>query len=222
LGGIDAPTSEEHLELSQQITEQLRKVRWKIDQEITRRNKQPLFKNLYTDKYEKEEFLLDADMEFFKVKKLLDNNPNVLKDDPLLSIDYMKIISLIKRKKLLEDTSDHYDPENSYTAVWNDLSELKRDELMRERERMADFAKDDLRQEAGVRIADVGEEARDSTVKNSKKKELREQRQIVKQFDKLATKFERGSGPGEGAGDTMKVVNKQTGKLVAETAGMLK
>ena len=73
-----------------------------------------------------------------------------------------------------------------------------------------------------VSLGDIGEEARDSSVRNQKKKELREQRQIVKQFDKLATKFERGTGSGESAGDTMKVVNKQTGKLVAETAGMLK
>jgi hypothetical protein len=197
-------------------------VRWKVDQEVTRRNKEPLFKNLYADKYEKEEFLLDADMEFYKVKKLLDNNPNVLKDDPVLSIDYMKIISLIKRKKLLEDTSDHYDAENSYTAVWNDLGELKRDKMMKEREMMAEYDKDNLLQEANVSLGDIEEEARDSSVRNQKKKELREQRQIVKQFDKLATKFERGTGSGESAGDTMKVVNKQTGKLVAETAGMLK
>ena len=180
LGGIDAPTSEEHLELGQQITERLRKVRWKVDQEVTRRNKQPLFKNLYADKYEKEEFLLDADMEFYKVKKLLDNNPNVLKDDPVLSIDYMKIISLIKRKKLLEDTSDRYDAENSYTAVWNDLGELKRDKMMKEREMMAEYDKDNLLQEANVSLGDIAEEARDSSVRNQKKKELREQRQIVK------------------------------------------
>ena len=122
LGGVDAPTPEENLELAQQITALLRKVRWKIDQEVTRRNMTPLFKDLYADKYEKEEFLLDADMEFFKVKKLLDNNPKVLKDDPVLSIDYMKVITLLKRKKLLEETSDHFDPENSYEAVWNDLS----------------------------------------------------------------------------------------------------
>jgi len=48
------------------------------------------------DKYEKEEFLTDADIEFYKVKKLLDKNPAVLRDDPILSIDYHKIITLIR------------------------------------------------------------------------------------------------------------------------------
>ena len=97
-----------------QITELLRRVRWKVDQEATRHNIEPFFKELYANKYEKNEFLLGADMQFFKVKKLLDNNPSVLKDDPVISIDYMKIINLLKQKKLLETTSDPYDPENSY------------------------------------------------------------------------------------------------------------
>jgi len=48
------------------------------------------------DKYEKEEFLIDADMEFFKVKKLMEKNPKMLRDDPVLSIDYHKIITLIR------------------------------------------------------------------------------------------------------------------------------
>jgi len=70
------------------------------------------------DKYEKEEFLIDADIEFFKIKKLLEKNPKVLRDDPILSIDYHKIITLIRQKKLFERTSDHFAPENAYTALW--------------------------------------------------------------------------------------------------------
>ena len=93
---------------------------------------EPLFKELYANKYEKNEFLLDADMQFYKVKKLLDNNPSVLKDDPVISIDYMKIISLLKQKKLLEQTSDPFDPESTYQNVWNDPNEIMRDKLIEE------------------------------------------------------------------------------------------
>jgi hypothetical protein len=39
---------------------------------------------------------------------MLSKNPRLLKDDPVLSIDYYKIINLIKRKKLLENTSDPF------------------------------------------------------------------------------------------------------------------
>ena len=56
----------------------------------------PLFKNNYAGKYEKEEFLLDADMEFYKIKKLLEKDANLLKEDPIIGGDYLKIINLIK------------------------------------------------------------------------------------------------------------------------------
>jgi len=68
--------------------------------------------------------LIDAGMEFFKIKKLLSKNPKLLKDDPVLSLEYFKIINLIKRKKLLEDTSNHFDAKDSVSSNWNDLSLL--------------------------------------------------------------------------------------------------
>lgn len=49
-------------------------------------------------------------MEFTKIQRLLQKNPKVLKEDPLLGIDYLRIINLIKRKKLVENTSDEFDP----------------------------------------------------------------------------------------------------------------
>ena len=78
------------------------------------------------DKYEKEEFLIDADMEFYKVKKLLDKNPKMLRDDPVLSIDYHKIITLIRQKKLVEKTSDHFDATNAYKTTWQDPQDIER------------------------------------------------------------------------------------------------
>ena len=64
--------------------------------------------------------MIDAGMEFFKIKKLLTKNPKLLKDDPVLSLDYFKIINLIKRKRLLEETSDHFNAEYQVNTVWND------------------------------------------------------------------------------------------------------
>lgn len=127
LGGIDATTTEEQSEINKEITELVRKIRWRTDQELTRRNIEPIFKDNYTGKYDKEEFLIDAGMEFFKIKKLLSKNPKLLKDDPVLSLEYFKIINLIKRKKLLEDTSNHFDAEDSVSSNWNDLSLLQKD-----------------------------------------------------------------------------------------------
>ena len=64
--------------------------------------------------------MIDAGMEFFKIKKLLTKNPKLLKDDPVLSLDYFKVINLIKRKRLLEETSDHFNAEDQVNTVWND------------------------------------------------------------------------------------------------------
>jgi len=87
----------------------LRRVRWRVDQELTRRSIEPIFKENYYS-YDKEEFLLDADFEFVKVRNLLSKSPKLLRDDPVMGIDYLKVINLIKQKKILENTSDQYDP----------------------------------------------------------------------------------------------------------------
>ena len=87
----------------------MRKIRWKVDQELVRRNLDPIFKENYYQ-YSKSEFLIDADMEFFKLKRLLEKHPKVLKEDPIIGIDYIKIMGLIRRKKILEITSNEYDP----------------------------------------------------------------------------------------------------------------
>jgi hypothetical protein len=55
---------------------------------------------------------MDSDVEFYKIKKLLEKSPSLLREDPLISLDYLKIINLIKRKKLYEDTSNHFVPED--------------------------------------------------------------------------------------------------------------
>ncbi len=46
--------------------------------------------------------MIDSDVEFSKIKRLLEKNPKILREDPLLGVDYLKIINLIKRKKLAE------------------------------------------------------------------------------------------------------------------------
>lgn len=91
-GGIDSVSNEEQNEINEKIVELMRKVRWRTDQELTRRNIEPVFKDFYTGKYDKEEFLIDAGFEFSKLKNLMSKNPNILKEDPIISLDYYKII----------------------------------------------------------------------------------------------------------------------------------
>jgi len=100
-----------------------------------------VFKDNYAGKYDKEEFLIDAGMEFFKIKKLLSKNPKLLKDDPVLSLDYFKIINLIKRKRLLEETSDHYNAEDQVNTVWNDPTLLEKKKTEKERAEFERYSK---------------------------------------------------------------------------------
>lgn len=125
LGGSDARSTSEQVAINKQIVELVRKIRWRVDQELTRRNIEPIFKENYYS-YDKQEFLIDADFEFVKVKNLLSKSPKMLKEDPVLSIDYLKIINLIKQKKLLEQTSDQYDPTSALEAHWHDVEAAQR------------------------------------------------------------------------------------------------
>ena len=101
-----------------------------MDQELVRRKVEPIFKENYRA-YDKEEFLLDSDIEFSKVKKLLEKNPKVLREDPLLGIDYLKIINLIKRKKLAEMTCDEYNPADSIDSTYLDIAEIEKEERLK-------------------------------------------------------------------------------------------
>ena len=103
-------------------------MRFRIDQELVRRNVEPLFKENYRA-YDKKEFLLDSDIEFSKIKHILEKNPKMLKEDPLLGIDYLKIINLIKRKKLEEATSDRFNPADAIDSTYLDVEEVERERL---------------------------------------------------------------------------------------------
>ena len=134
----------------------------------------------------------------------------------------MKIINLLKQKKMMENTSDHFDPENTNKTVWNDLRDLQRDAKIQELESIEQYRRDLLMSGAGTEVDDVDaskDASRMENVKESKKKELRDQRQILMQFDKLAKNFDRSAST---SGDSMQVVQKGTGKMVDETASMLK
>lgn len=100
-----------------------------------------MFKDNYAGKYDKTEFLIDADIEFTKIKRLLEKHPKTLRDDPILATDYFKIIGLIKQKKLLENTSDHFDPENQFLTAYNDPNMIQENEDSKRRERMARASK---------------------------------------------------------------------------------
>lgn len=121
----------QQVELNNEIADLIRRIRWRVDQEMTRRHIEPIFKDQYYS-YTKDEFMFDAEFEFYKVKNFLSRSPRLLREDPILGIDYLRIIGLIKQKKLLERASDKFDPANSANIDYFDYEqqELKRQELL--------------------------------------------------------------------------------------------
>lgn len=69
--------TEDQTKLTKEICELTRRIRWRVDQEYVRKNREPLFKDNYHS-YTKNEFMLDADFEFYKVRNLLTKSPRLL------------------------------------------------------------------------------------------------------------------------------------------------
>lgn len=76
--------------------------------------------------------MIDAGFEFSKLKNLLTKNPKVLKDDPILSLDYYKIIQLLKQKSVLEATEDPFKSVDSVRKNWHDPELIERERLEKE------------------------------------------------------------------------------------------
>lgn len=174
----------------------VRKIRWRVDQELTKRSIDPLFKeNYYT--YDREEFLIDADMEFFKIKKLLNKNPKVLREDPILSLDYLRIINLLKKKKMMETTSNHYDVEDSIQSVYLDADETQDQIDRRNKVRRNRKDKELLGEDGSVydmvmdkrETLTLKEDTTDAQVKAAKKSEMKEAKKIIAQFDKMSAAY---------------------------------
>ena len=190
---------------------------------MVRRNHRPLFQQNYMEKYEKEEFLIDADMEFYKVKKLLEKNPKLLRDDPVISIDYHKIITLIRQKKLVEKTSDHFDPANSYMADWQDINDIARAKTVLEKKALAKYNRS-LRdgegdEQSGAFDYNSDEEDNSTSIRNQKKAAEKQKRAIITQFDKVATNFQSSKKSVIGSDHT---ITTRDGSEMEQTAGMIK
>jgi len=56
--------------------------------------------------YTYEDFMADSDVEFSKLKSFFDKNPKILKEDPLVGLDYLQILQMIRKTYVVEQTSN--------------------------------------------------------------------------------------------------------------------
>jgi hypothetical protein len=183
IGGPDARTTNEQLELQELIVDKIRDVRWKIDQEMVKNSLDPLFKKAYS-RYTKDEFLFDADIQFSKLKAFLEKNPRILREDPVIGQEYLGIIGLIRRKKLLEYTAPAYSREHEET-----FEEQKEHMEAKSRERRRKLIEFQTEMERLTLEADGGEE---DVIEESKKEAVKrkgsENDTLLRQFQQATKK----------------------------------
>ena len=82
----------------------------------------PLFKYYYRE-YTKDEFMMDSEVTFFKLKRFLQHDPKVLRDDPLITHEYQNILNMIKQKRMMEISANEYDPTKSELIYYHNVDE---------------------------------------------------------------------------------------------------
>ena len=99
-----------------------------------------------------------------------------------MGIDYLKVINLIKQKKILENTSDQFDPTAVHQAHFYDIDKAERMlELKAERAQAArGETVDEMAETAAQQRADEYDQSLETKIKQDKKAQAREQLKIIK------------------------------------------
>lgn len=84
---------------------------------------------------------MDHEVEFSKIKSLLDRHPKVLREDPIIGMDYLRMINLIRKKRLLEQTLDPNDPQNIHESHYYDIDGEALKKALREERRLKEKLK---------------------------------------------------------------------------------
>jgi hypothetical protein len=140
--------------LNEEISDLVRNLRRKIDQTLLKNKKHPIFGANYRY-YKRDEFTLDSEVEFHKIKKFLDESPDMIKKDPEIGVKYDELKTLLKRKVVKERVSVKFGNENEDVYY-------RSDEKMEDEEEIG---------EAGT-SADFGDEATEQGIITKKGIEL--------------------------------------------------
>jgi hypothetical protein len=122
--------------------------------------------------------MFDADMQFSKLKNFLHKNPRILKEDPVIGQEYMEIIKMIRRKKLIEYTAPAYSREHTES-----LEEQEHRLLSKNRFSRSKLLEIELERER-LQIGDQDANNEDDNVVYENIKESGDTDSLMKQFEK--------------------------------------
>lgn len=114
--------TKEITKLNSRITSLVADLRVRIDQTLLKNRKHPVFGSNYRF-YRPEEFLADAELEFHKIKKFLENSSEKIQQDPEIGFRYQELIDLLKRKVVIERALPRFGAEHIEAGAVKDLGE---------------------------------------------------------------------------------------------------
>lgn len=130
-----------------------------------------------------------------------------------MSVDYLKVINLIKEKKLLENTSDHFEPRSS---VHNHYHDIAKAEAIQEQKRLR--ALETAAQNAEIDSMpskdkeDYDQQLTDK-VKEDKKSKQRDQLRIMSAFESLTDGFRGPVNEDKTAAEMGMKLNEKAGAI---------
>ena len=131
-----------------------------------------------------------------------------------MQIDYLKILNLIKQKKLVENSSDQFDPSSAHVAHYYDIDKVRRDQERQDLIQLESFAANFQEEDRkGQQVNEEFDSNLETQIKKDKKAQAKEQLKLMKQFDNLADSLQK---------QNVSQIKKEDGDDIKETAGQVK
>jgi hypothetical protein len=129
---LESSTSQAHkiefTKINKEISDLIRSVRRQIDKYLLNNNLPPYFGNNIRF-YDKEEFLFDAEINFYQIKKFLNVKSSILENDETIAKDYLELMETITRKKLMETSIAKYEKPEFYSKDDETLEKEEENEI---------------------------------------------------------------------------------------------
>jgi len=207
--------------ISKEISNLIRSIRRQIDKYLMKNNHPVYFGNNIRF-YDKDELVYDAELNFYQIKRFLNEKSSILMNDKSISKNYLELMETIRRKKIMEKTVAKFEKPKFYSQTEERQEKEEEDEDENER-----IGKNDsvLMMMDNDQYLEKFEEIMKSDEVDAKTKERKLKEKLLEHFEKEVHKFhgkelmkekkedeklenEKGKGKGKG-----KVIRKEKLKI---------
>lgn len=171
--------------INNEISELIRSIRRQIDKYLIKNN-HPIFFGNNIRFYDKEELIYDAEINFYQIKRFLNEKTSILKNDKSISKNYLELMETIRRKKIMEKTVAKFEKPKFYNEI--DVNQEKKEEEEDENERLG---KNDsvLKMMDNDEYLEKFEELMQTNDVDAKTQEKKLKEKLLEHFEKEVNKF---------------------------------